>query len=99
MHRIGEDRTADGADDLRAGVQTHLVAGQPGVAAPPEQPVGDADEWVEVGSGDRAKHEDQHRQAGDGGERVRQQLQAWVSAQRLGGDAGSHDDGHEQAGA
>ena len=48
----------------------------PGAA--PQQPVRGGDNRVEVRAGDRAEHQDQHRQPEHGGGRVLQQLQSDV---------------------
>jgi hypothetical protein len=53
-----------------------------------------------VGSGDRAEHEDEHREAEGGGGAVFQQLQPGiVGRELLGSDAGADDDGDQQSGA
>jgi hypothetical protein len=51
---------------------------EPGVVAPAEPPVGDADQWVEVGAGNRADEQDDDGEGGGGGSRVLEQLQAAV---------------------
>ena len=55
-----------------------MVGGDAGARAAAEQPVRGGDDGVEVGAGDRAEHQDQHRQPEHRGGGVLQQLQPHI---------------------
>ena len=92
-HQVGHDRADGAARELGRQVDRDLPVGHPA-----EEPVGQGDDRVEVAARHRPEGEDQGDQAGTGGERVLQQLQAdVVRREPLGRDAGADDDG-DQAG-
>ena len=100
VHQVRELRAGDRAEDLRHGVGRDVAARQAGAGAATEQPVGGGHDRVEVGTGDRAEHQDEDGQPEERGGRV---LQAAGGRRRRGeplrGDPGPDDDGHEQRGA
>ena len=65
-----------------------------------QHPVGGGDDGVEVGTGNRAEHQNQDRQAENGGGRILEELEADVVWRQLGGgDSRAHHHRDQQGGA
>ena len=91
-HDVGCRYSSEPAEDLGADVRGHLSPWQLAKKA-----AGQADEWVQVGAGDRAEHEDVHGEPGSGCQRIGQQRQGDVpGSQALAHDPGAHDGRQEK---
>ena len=73
-HEVGEDRTADSADDLRGDVD-----GEGAALEAAERRVGEAHDRVEMGARHRSDREDDRDQPGRGRGRVLEQLEPGVA--------------------
>ncbi len=99
-HRVGQDRRRRSPRRSGRGcTRPALAGGDAGAAAAGGPPLGEGDDGVEVGAGDRAEQQDEHAEAEDGGEGVGQQLHAHVLGQLGGLDAGADHHGHQGGGA